>query len=81
MKTTSLIAMPRLFPALAASAASLVWAVAGTLAAPGQAHALACGANNGFVCQGTPSQYGGSFSPGVGYGGFGGGACTATKTR
>jgi pimeloyl-ACP methyl ester carboxylesterase len=43
--------------------------------------ALTCGANNGWTCQGTASQYAGGFSPGVGYGGFGGAsACTATKT-
>ena len=46
----------------------------------GTAAALDCGANNGYMCQGTQNQYAGGFSPGVGYGGFGGGSCTATKT-
>jgi pimeloyl-ACP methyl ester carboxylesterase len=69
-----------LLPVLAASINSLFWALTGALLVPTAAHALACGANNGYVCQGTPAQYAGSFSPGVGYGGFGGGACTATKT-
>lgn len=69
----------RFLPAVAASVTSLVWALGGTLVAPGEAHALACGANNGYVCQGTQSQYAGGFAPGVGYGGFGGGTCTATK--
>lgn len=51
------------------------------LFAPATAQAaLDCGANNGYVCQGTASQYAGGFSPGVGSGGFGGGACTATRT-
>lgn len=57
---------------------------AGSLAAAvlwsGAAQALTCGANSGYVCQGTQTQYGGTFAPGVGYGGFGGGSCTATKT-
>jgi len=48
--------------------------------APSTARALDCGSNNGFVCQGSASQYAGGFSPGVGSGGFGGGACTATRT-
>ena len=48
--------------------------------APTRAHALDCGTNNGFVCQGSASQYAGGFNPGVGNGGFGGGACTATRT-
>ena len=46
----------------------------------GAAAALDCGADNGYMCQGTQNQYAGGFSPGVGYGGFGGGSCTATKT-
>jgi len=70
----------RMIPAIAASAASLFWTFTGALIAPGDAHALTCGANNGYVCNGTQTQYAGSFSPGVGYGGFGGGSCTATKT-
>ncbi|RJG03914.1 lipase/acyltransferase domain-containing protein [Noviherbaspirillum sedimenti] len=77
---TKSTATRRLFPAVAASVTSLVWALTGTLVVPGEAHALTCGTNNGYVCQGTQTQYAGSFSPGVGYGGFGGGACTATKT-
>ncbi|MBI1889310.1 MAG: lipase [Burkholderiales bacterium] len=77
MKST---AAQRLLPVLAASLTSLFWTLTGTLVAPGEAQALTCGTNNGYVCQGTQTQYGGTFSPGVGYGGFGGGACTATKT-
>ena len=46
----------------------------------GLAAGLTCGPNNGYFCQGTQTQYGGGFNPGVGYGGFGGGSCTATKT-
>lgn len=46
----------------------------------GTAAALECGVNNGYTCQGTQNQYAGGFNPGVGYGGFGGGTCTATKT-
>jgi pimeloyl-ACP methyl ester carboxylesterase len=75
-----LVAMRRLFPAIAASAAFLFWTLGGTLAVSGEAHALTCSTNNGFTCQGTQTQYAGGFAPGVGYGGFGGGTCTATKT-
>ncbi|HOU66547.1 MAG TPA: hypothetical protein PK861_11005, partial [Thermomonas sp.] len=46
----------------------------------GSAAALDCGTNNGYLCQGTQAQYAGGFAPGVGYGGFGGGTCTATRT-
>ena len=46
----------------------------------GTAAALDCGTNNGYTCQGAQTQYAGGFVPGVGYGGFGGGTCTATKT-
>lgn len=77
---TKFTAAQRLLPVLAASVTSLFWALAGTLVAPGEAHALNCGTNNGYVCQGTQTQYAGGFSPGVGHGGFGGGSCTATKT-
>ncbi len=59
---------------------ALLWVVVDALAAPTSAHALVCGANNGYFCQGTQTQYAGAFSPGVGFGGFGGGSCTATKT-
>ncbi|MEF9978012.1 MAG: hypothetical protein RR834_05870, partial [Thermomonas sp.] len=44
------------------------------------AMALDCGVNNGYFCQGTQTQYAGGFAPGVGYGGFGGGSCTASRT-
>lgn len=60
--------------------ASLLWVSAGTLVAPTEANALTCGTNSGWVCKGTQTQYGGTFNPGTGYGGFGGGNCTATKT-
>ena len=46
----------------------------------GPAAALDCGTHNGYLCQGTQAQYAGGFAPGVGYGGFGGGSCTATRT-
>jgi len=77
---SNLTLAPRLLPTLAASVTSLFWAFTGTLVTPGEAHALACGNNSGYVCQGTQTQYAGSFNPEVGYGGFGGGSCTATKT-
>ena len=63
-----------------AALATIFWVSAGTLVAPTSAHALTCGTNDGWTCTGTATQYGGTFSPGVGYGGFGGGSCTATKT-
>ena len=45
------------------------------------AAALECGTNNGYVCTGgAPTQYAGGFDPRTGYGGFGGGACTASRT-
>lgn len=69
-----------LFSLAGSMLASLLWVSAGSLVAPGSAQALDCGANNGWTCQGTQSQYAGGFAPGVGYGGFGGGSCTATKT-
>src|SRR5689334_6055581 len=59
---------------------SLLWVIVDALAAPTSAHALVCGANNGYFCQGTQTQYGGGFNPGVGYGGVGRGSCTATRT-
>lgn len=46
----------------------------------GSAVALDCGTNNGFLCNGPANQYAGGFNPGVGYGGFGGGSCTAIRT-
>ncbi len=55
-----------------------VAALAGLWSMP--AAALDCGSHNGFSCSGTASQYAGGFNPGVGYGGFGGGSCTATRT-
>jgi hypothetical protein len=76
----TLIPQQRLVPALAASATFLMMTVAGALVAPNDAQALTCGTNDGWVCKGTQTQYAGGFSPGVGYGGFGGGSCTATKT-
>jgi pimeloyl-ACP methyl ester carboxylesterase len=65
---------------LAEKSAALIGLVA-LLTAGSASAALVCGANNGWTCQGTATQYAGGFSPGVGYGGFGGAsACTATKT-
>lgn len=46
----------------------------------GNAQALSCGSNDGMRCTGTATQYAGGFNPGAGYGGFGGGNCTASKT-
>lgn len=60
-------------------AALLIGSSGALVSTPAQA-ALDCGANNGYVCQGTATQYAGGFNPGVGSGGFGGGACTATRT-
>lgn len=77
---TQLISRKRLLPAIATCFTLLFWSCAGVLVTPMKAHALTCGANSGYICQGTQTQYGGTFSPGVGSGGFGGGACTATKT-
>jgi len=42
--------------------------------------ALTCGTFKYPYCQAAATQYAGGFNPGVGYGGFGGGTCTATKT-
>ncbi len=70
-------------PAVMSTAASALFALALPAAAlllPGTAQALTCGPNNGFTCTGTATQYAGSFSPGVGSGGFGGGSCIATRT-
>jgi pimeloyl-ACP methyl ester carboxylesterase len=50
------------------------------LAMAAEAQALTCGTNDGLRCTGTATQYAGGFNPGVGFGGFGGGTCTAVKT-
>src|SRR3954449_4509913 len=50
------------------------------LLAPTPAQALECGAFTFPKCSGEDVQYAGSFDPKVGHGGFGGGACRATKT-
>lgn len=56
---------------LAACALAAVWAM--------PAAALQCTGNNGYTC--TPAtQYAGGFQPDAGYGGFGGGNCTASRT-
>ncbi|MGV8961345.1 MAG: lipase/acyltransferase domain-containing protein [Stenotrophomonas sp.] len=47
---------------------------------PVKAHALECGSNNGYTCNGTANQFAGGFNPGVGKGGFGGGNCSASRT-
>jgi pimeloyl-ACP methyl ester carboxylesterase len=78
--------MFRMLTFVPASASSFVFTIAllalGSIVTliPLPAQALDCSANNGFVCQGAASQYAGGFNPGVGSGGFGGGACTATRT-
>ena len=50
------------------------------LAVSTPAQALNCGTTDSIRCTGTATQYAGGFSPGVGFGGFGGGSCTATRT-
>jgi pimeloyl-ACP methyl ester carboxylesterase len=51
------------------------------LAVSTPAQALDCGTPSGSRClTSSATQYAGGFSPGVGFGGFGGGACTATRT-
>lgn len=62
---------PGALPALACVLA-LCWA--------GQAAALQCSSDNGYTCTTTTAQYAGGFAPNVGYGGFGGGDCTASRT-
>ena len=54
--------------------------VAGGLAFANSAQALSCGSNDGTECHGTATQYAGGFNPGTGYGGFGGGNCSASHT-
>lgn len=58
----------------------LMWIASGALVAPGSAHAVTCGAYAHGICNGDANQYGGGFDPHTGFGGFGGGACNATKT-
>lgn len=65
---------------LASLFGSATFITAGVLVAPQQAQALQCGNYDGWFCQGTATQYAGGFNPGTGFGGFGGGACVATKT-
>ena len=74
--------VPAFLSTTAASVLALALAVFGATALllPGDAHALTCGSNNGYTCNGTATQYAGGFNPGVGSGGFGGGSCTATRT-
>jgi pimeloyl-ACP methyl ester carboxylesterase len=62
---------PGILPALAC-VLGLCWA--------GQAAALQCSSDNGYTCTTTTAQYAGGFAPDVGYGGFGGGDCTASRT-
>src|SRR3954469_1848390 len=47
---------------------------------PRAAHALECGHFKFPACSGADDQYAGGFDPKVGFGGFGGGNCTATRT-
>lgn len=74
------LSLPRFETASSLTCAALLALGATAALAPSPVHALDCGPHNGFVCQGTASQYAGGFNPGVGSGGFGGGACTATRT-
>jgi pimeloyl-ACP methyl ester carboxylesterase len=66
------------------SVASLLGAAAvfllPVLLLPTAARALECGEFTFPKCSGNDVQYAGGFEPKVGHGGFGGGACTATKT-
>jgi pimeloyl-ACP methyl ester carboxylesterase len=50
------------------------------LLCPTPAQALECGAFTFPKCSGEDIQFDGGFDPKVGHGGFGGGACSATKT-
>jgi pimeloyl-ACP methyl ester carboxylesterase len=72
------------FAAVLSTAASMAPATllgAAAMSYSGDAQAVACGSFDGHVCHGTASQYAGGFSPGVGYGGFGGAySCTITHT-
>jgi pimeloyl-ACP methyl ester carboxylesterase len=61
-------------------ASCLLWILTGALAFPSHAHAVACGTYSKGVCSGTAEQYAGGFNPHTGFGGFGGGSCTATRT-
>lgn len=48
---------------------------------PQFANAVICSSPNASnLCPETTNQYSGGFSPGVGYGGFGGGSCSANNT-
>jgi pimeloyl-ACP methyl ester carboxylesterase len=51
-----------------------------TISVPRAAHALECGHFKFPGCSGADDQYAGGFDPQVGFGGFGGGDCTATRT-
>lgn len=60
--------------------ACLVWLGCGILVMPGDAHAVTCGTHAKGICGGEANQYAGGFNPKTGFGGFGGGNCTATRT-
>ncbi len=60
--------------------ACLLWVAAGALSIPINAHAVTCGTHAHAVCNGSQNQYAGGFNPQTGFGGFGGGSCTATRT-
>jgi pimeloyl-ACP methyl ester carboxylesterase len=53
---------------------------AGLFCIMSSAHAVTCGTYEHGVCNGAGNQYAGGFNPQTGYGGFGGGNCTATRT-
>lgn len=80
MRTRQRITLRTLLALSGSVLASLLWATAGALVTTTSAQALSCGANSGWICQGAPNQFAGGFNPGSGYGGFGGGACVASKT-
>jgi pimeloyl-ACP methyl ester carboxylesterase len=64
----------------AAMSTCMLWCVTGMLSMPLKAHAVSCGTYEHGTCSGAPIQYAGGFNPHTGFGGFGGGNCTATKT-
>ncbi|MBB6523197.1 pimeloyl-ACP methyl ester carboxylesterase [Pseudoteredinibacter isoporae] len=47
---------------------------------PSKALSLSCGSYNFPACSGAEDQFAGGFAPVSGYGGFGGGQCSASKT-
>ncbi|MGZ3158567.1 MAG: extracellular native short-chain-length polyhydroxyalkanoate depolymerase PhaZ7 [Burkholderiaceae bacterium] len=63
-----------------AASAWLICGMTAMLVMPQDAHAVTCGTYAHGVCNGTSNQFAGGFNPQTGFGGFGGGTCTAAKT-